>query len=210
MHRSLIRAAAPAAILTASILSTPVAGVAAGFLETDLVANQKQLRDSNGVVHTPKFVDPNLLNPWGVGESTTSPFWVSDNNNGTSTLYNTAGMPFPLPPSSPLVVSIPLPGDPLKPVGTPTGLVSVSTQLQMAGAFKIGLTKVPAHFLFATEDGTIVGWAAGTHGIIAVDNSNMPVVREGSSLQRARHRHRYRRNDLALRHEFPRRYSGDV
>jgi uncharacterized protein (TIGR03118 family) len=157
-----------------------VAGVAAGFLETDLVANQTQLTDSNGVVHTPKFVDPNLLNPWGVGESATSPFWVSDNNNGTATLYNTAGMRFPLPPSSPLVVSFPLPGDPLDPVGAPTGLVSVSTQLQQAGAFKIGSPGVPAHFLFATEDGTIVGWAAGTHGIIRVDNSNNPIVGEGA------------------------------
>jgi uncharacterized protein (TIGR03118 family) len=182
--------------LLLSILGTAVAGVA-GFLETDLVANQTPLTDSNGVVHTPMFVDPNLLNPWGVGESATSPFWVSDNNNGTSTLYNTQGMRFPLPPASPLVVSIPLPSNPLGSGGAPDGLVSNSAQ--SANGFEISgftssnaATTTPAHFLFATEDGTIVGWAptvnpmgftpakAGTYGIIAVDNSNNPVAGNGA------------------------------
>ena len=39
--------AAHAAILIASILGTVVSGVAAGFLETDLVANKPELRDLN-------------------------------------------------------------------------------------------------------------------------------------------------------------------
>ena len=30
--------------------------------------------------------DPNLVNPWGISESGTSPFWISDNNAGVSTL----------------------------------------------------------------------------------------------------------------------------
>ena len=50
----------------------------------------------------------------------------------------------------------------------------------------------PARFLFATEDGTIVGWnpnvnpmgfdpaKVGTYGIIAVDNSNNPIVGQGA------------------------------
>src|SRR5215472_17054196 len=107
MRRSLIRAAAQGAILAATILGTAVAALAAGFLETVLVANKIPLTDSNGDVHKAAIPDPNLLNPWGLTASGTSPFWVSDNGAGVSTLYNTAGTP------QALVVSIPAPGDPL-------------------------------------------------------------------------------------------------
>ena len=51
------------------------------------------------------FTDPHLVNPWGISMSSTSPFWVSDNGTGFSTLYNGQGKPFP--PGAPLVVSIP-------------------------------------------------------------------------------------------------------
>src|SRR6267378_1251306 len=92
MHRSLIKVAAQSAILTASILGTAVACLAADFLETDLVANKSPLTDSNGISHTPAHVDPNLLNPWGLTASSTSPFWVSDNGAGVATLYDAAGV----------------------------------------------------------------------------------------------------------------------
>jgi uncharacterized protein (TIGR03118 family) len=121
--------------------------------------------------------DPHLVNPWGISESGGSPFWVSDNNAGVSTLYNTAGTP------QKLVVSIPTPGDPTGDSGTPTG--TVFNIAMAAGAFQVsnGTKSAPAIFLFATEDGTIVGWnpginpagsdptKAGTFGTIAVDNS---------------------------------------
>ena len=32
--------------------------------------------------------DPNLINPWGVSFTPTSPLWVSDNGTGVSTLYS--------------------------------------------------------------------------------------------------------------------------
>ena len=88
-----------------------------------------------------------------------------------------------------LVVSIPTPGDPTEASGTPTGTV-FNTDGGALGGFQVsGVDKngnaitAPAIFLFATEDGTIVGWnpsvnpkgfdpaKAGTYGIIAVDNS---------------------------------------
>jgi uncharacterized protein (TIGR03118 family) len=90
---------------------------------------------------------------------------------------------------NPLVVSIPTPGDPLGATGAPTGAV-FNINGGATGGFKIsGVDKngnpatASAIFLFATEDGTIVGWnpgvnpvgfapaKAGTYGIIAVDNS---------------------------------------
>src|SRR5439155_25129061 len=80
----------------------------ANVLQTNLVS------DLAGVA---MFQDPHLVNPWGISESPKGPFWVSDNNAGVATLYNTAGMP------QSLVVSIPAPGDPTGASGTPTGTV---------------------------------------------------------------------------------------
>src|SRR6266567_2417715 len=83
--------------------------------------------------------DPNLANPWGIAFSDNSPFWISDNHTGLSTVYNGAGKPFPL--ASPLVVTIPpTPGG--APPGAPTGVVFNKTS-DFSGN----------KFIFATEDG---------------------------------------------------------
>jgi uncharacterized protein (TIGR03118 family) len=211
MHHFWMRGAAHAAILTASIFGTVVSGVAAGFVETDLVVNKKGLTDGNGIAHPPSTqtapvtVDPNLLNPWGLTASATSPFWVSDNNAGVSTLYNNLGVP------RSLVVSIPAPGVDtfnLNNKGAPTGVVF---NIAFAGgAFPIsGVDKnnnpltAPAQFLFATEDGTILGWNStvfakgdpvvpippsttptppSTHAIIVVNNSPSGAVYKGLAI----------------------------
>src|SRR5262249_18386794 len=57
--------------------------------------------------------DPHLVNPWGISESGRSPFWISDNNAGVSTLYNVPGANNTPVSINPLVVSIPAPDDPL-------------------------------------------------------------------------------------------------
>src|SRR5262249_33142930 len=80
-----------------------------------------------------------------------------------------------------LVVSIPAPSSaPLGSKGAPTGAAFNGTGgFQVSANGKTG----PAVFLFATEDGTIVGWSPGvdrTHAIIAVNNSNNPVVGQGA------------------------------
>jgi uncharacterized protein (TIGR03118 family) len=189
--RSLHRILALVVLVGAAFLNATAADPGRGFVETDLVANVKPLTDANGVVHEAAHVDPHLLNAWGVGTSGTSPFWVSDNGAGASTLYITDGTP------QALVVSIPSPSDPLGSSGTPTGLVFNIASGQ--GAFKIsGLsrtgvpTTAPAVFLFSTEDGTILGWnpgvnppgfdptKAGTYAIIAVNNSANPSAEEGA------------------------------
>jgi uncharacterized protein (TIGR03118 family) len=194
MHRSLTKAAARAVIVGASILGAAVGGQAAGFLETDLVANKSPLTDSNGLVHKAPNQDPNLLNPWGLTASPTSPFWVSDNGAGVSTLYNTTGT------SQSLVVLIPTPANVLGRDGTPTGAVFNTAAAQ--GAFAVSGIDIngapitrPATFLFATEDGTILGWNAAvfpredlnrvtpnTHAIIAVDHSMGGAVYKGLAI----------------------------
>ncbi len=158
----------------------------AGYLVTDLVVNRQvgavpTLVDSYGIRHIAKFVDRNLVNPWGISESGTSPFWISD--AGLSTLYNTAGAP------QPLVVSIPKPSDVLGTGGATTGTVfnnvpAAQKAFQISGVNSSGdPVTASAVFLFATEDGTILGWnpgvnpqgfdpaKAGRYAIIAVDHS---------------------------------------
>src|SRR4051812_44515311 len=39
--------------------------------------------------------DPGLVNPWGISLSSTSPFWISDNRSGLSTVYDGQGKPAP-------------------------------------------------------------------------------------------------------------------
>src|SRR5580700_1717236 len=54
------------------------------YLQHNLVANQPGIAD---------FTDPNLVNPWGIYTSATSPFWVSDAGTGLSTIYTSNGTP---------------------------------------------------------------------------------------------------------------------
>jgi uncharacterized protein (TIGR03118 family) len=113
--------------------------------------------------------DPNLKNPWGLTRSPGgSPFWVANNNSGTSTLYDGSGNPFP-PPSKggPLVVTVPPPGFALGTQSAPTGVVFNGSPTDFLIA-----PGVSAHFIFATEDGTISGWAGGQNAVLVVDNSD--------------------------------------
>ena len=149
-------------------------------LQTNLVS------DLPGVA---AITDPNLVNAWGISESAGSPFWISDNNSGLTTLYQVPGAGSTPVSINPLVVNIPTPVSPTG--GTPTGTVfntapSTSNAFEVTGPNKAGLTTTAsALFLFDTEDGTIVGWnpaidptgefggpgGASNHAVIAVDNS---------------------------------------
>jgi len=117
--------------------------------------------------------DPNLHNPWGTSTGPGLPIWVSDNGAGVTTLYDGAGVP--QPPTNQLVVTIPAPPS-AGPgaAGAPTGTVFNPT----ADGFVVsgGGTSGPSKFLFATEDGTIVGWnpsVAPHAAVIAVDRSGV-------------------------------------
>ena len=60
--------------------------------------------------------DPTLINPWGLSRSSSSPWWISDNGTGLSTLFNGAGV------KNSLIVTIPKadPNNKIFPAGTPT------------------------------------------------------------------------------------------
>ncbi len=118
-------------------------------------------------------VDSNLVNPWGIASSSMSPFWVSDNGTGVSTLYDGTGQPF-LVSGSPLVVTIP--------DSTPTGQVFNGTSDFALASDHASL------FIFATENGTISGWNPfvpaflSTAAIRKVDNSATGAVYKGLAI----------------------------
>src|SRR5215475_13395741 len=80
-------------------------------------------------------LDTQLVNAWGLARSVTSPWWVSDNGSGFSTLYNGVGT------KQGLVVTIPVPMG-LAPPSKPTGVV-------FNGTGDFGLNGSPAVFIFA-------------------------------------------------------------
>jgi len=122
---------------------------------------QNLVSDLPGVA---KFLDPDLVNPWGIAFSSGSPIWISDNGQGLATIYNGAGV------KQGLVVSVPAPGGGQ---GAPTGQV-----------FNGGSGFNSDRFIFSTEDGTIAGWrgALGTTAELAVDNSGAGSVYKGLAL----------------------------
>ena len=122
--------------ILAALPLTFLAGSASAqhYTQVNLVSNQ-----TGQATNT----DTNLVNGWGIARSATSPWWVSDNGTGKSTLYNAAGTP------NALVVTVP---------GAPTGVVFNGTS-----AFPV-LGGAAARFIFASEDGTISAWNGGTAG----------------------------------------------
>jgi uncharacterized protein (TIGR03118 family) len=128
------------------------AGPINGFTQTNLVS------DIPGLA---AVTDPNLVNPWGIASSGSSPFWVSANGAGKSTLYNSAGA------IQGLVVTIPgTGGNP----GAPTGALFNATT-----NFNSDL------FIFAGEDGLITGWrgALGTTAEVLLDSTASGAVYKG-------------------------------
>src|SRR6266513_2340306 len=125
------------------------------YKQTNLVS------DTSGVA---PVTDPQLVNPWGLSRSSSSPWWISDNATGLSTLYNGAGA------KESLVVTIPQadPNNKNTPLGTPTGTIANSSQTD----FLLAPGK-PSLFLFSTIDGKRFLYAANfTKGRVDVyDNA---------------------------------------
>ncbi|MGC2404653.1 MAG: TIGR03118 family protein [Acidobacteriaceae bacterium] len=168
----------------------PALASAQHYQQTNLVSNVP-------VTPAASISDPNLINPWGLVHSPTSPWWISNNAGGTSTLYNNSGLnpanpaaqtpPPTLVPVTIVALNAPggtpgngvvVPNAPGQPApGSPTAVLfnGSTTNFLVAGK--------PATFLFATEDGTIQGWNSSvnpTTSIIEVDNSQVPSKGNGA------------------------------
>ncbi len=138
------------------VLSAALALMAIGMVSLPAAAQRSQPTIlTSDIAGISPFTDANLVNPWGIAASSGSPWWVSDNGSGLSTLYDGTGKP------QALVVMVPqwdgTPG------GSPDGIV-------FNGTSDFQINGNATHFLFATEDGTIQGWSSGTSTVIAVNN----------------------------------------
>src|ERR1700722_11961679 len=67
--------------------------LALGFASSPALAQYKLTNLTSNQTGKAKHVDSLLQNAWGLVYAPGSPFWVSDENNGWSTLYNGAGVP---------------------------------------------------------------------------------------------------------------------
>ena len=145
----------PAALLAFAILfvASSVTPVFAQYKRTDLASNQPGVAPSTDQQH--------LINSWGLTALPTSPFWLSDNGSGFSTLYTGGGQQIPLFVTIPASAS-----SPAGTLGTPTGTVGnispTATDFTVTENGKSGR----AQFIFATLDGTISAWNPAVDGEI--------------------------------------------
>ena len=139
-------------------LSVALVSVLAFFSSTALAQYKLTNLDSNQVQGA-KNDDPLQVNGWGMARSATSPWWVSDQGSGWSTLYDGMGT------KQSLVVAVP-PAAKLF-VGQPTGIV-------WNGSKDFPVNGSAAIFIFDTLDGTISAWSPAANlksAIVIADNS---------------------------------------
>ncbi|MGH9500622.1 MAG: TIGR03118 family protein [Terriglobales bacterium] len=131
-------------------------GQSTGYAQTNLVGNLAGVAN-----HT----DAQLTNPWGIAFLAGQPFWIANNNGGTSTLYDDQG--------NKQVGTIGIPVASLNPcpTGCPTGTVA-NASADFGGS----------DFIFDTEDGIVASWAVGANAVVAFDNSAASAVYKGLAL----------------------------
>jgi uncharacterized protein (TIGR03118 family) len=143
-------------VMVPAVLLYPGKASAQHYTQTNLVSD---------IVGEAPVHDPNLINPWGLTRSATSPWWVSDNNAGVATLYTGTGQIIPINGNG--IVTIPAPKN------APAGTISAPTGTVFNGSGDFVLPNGnPALFIFATEDGTISGWNGGPSAVRVVDNND--------------------------------------
>jgi len=133
--------------------------LALGFTSSTALAQYKITNLTSNQTGKAKHQDSLLQNAWGLVYAPGSPFWVSDEWDGWSTLYNGSGVP------QSLQVIVP-PATGTGP-GSPTGIVFNVSKTDFA------IDTWPSVFLFATLDGTIQGWSTfnSSASLIGVNNS---------------------------------------
>lgn len=132
-----------AALATSTVgLAAPAGAAGNSYKVTPLVT------DSSGA----PTVDKDLVNPWGMAQSPSSPVWVSDNGTDKSTLYTDSSSP-----KVPITVSIP--------GGEPTGQVYNSSS-------GFAVNGGASQFIFDSEAGVLSGWDGGSSAVKAKTVTN--------------------------------------
>jgi uncharacterized protein (TIGR03118 family) len=138
-------------LTVAAVLCLSTSALAQHYQQTNLVSDVPGLAP---------ITDSNLVNPWGLARSATSPWWVADNGTGVSTLYRGNGTIVPL------VVTIPVPPGGTPPA-SPTGTVFNGNTADFLGD----------RFIFVTEEGTISGWRSGTSAVLRVNQAGSAIYK---------------------------------
>ena len=106
--------------------------------------------------------DLKLVNAWGLTSSATSPWWISDNQTGFSTIFN--AQTGQLAAISPVAVP-----------SAPTGVV-------FSGGTSFKLNQLQIVFMFASEDGTISGWTGGPAATVVINRSTSGAIFKGLAI----------------------------
>jgi uncharacterized protein (TIGR03118 family) len=128
-------------------LCAGLGGAQAQFKQTDLAS------DISGLA---TITDPNLVNTWGVSAMPGgSPFWISNQGTGTSSLFSVTGSTgiaapnaFPAPATNFVAVPPPVVG----------GFPGPTGQVANVPKTSFGIAGGPALFIFANLNGTISAW----------------------------------------------------
>jgi uncharacterized protein (TIGR03118 family) len=182
-----IRFRKPLSVIALSLFLLPAVTQAQHYTQKNLVSDISQPDNAD---KTKVVLDKNLKNPWGLTRSSGSPWWVGNNNSGTSTVYGSDGTTatpagfLPDPPGSLFnnFVIVPPPGFAPGTQSAPTGVVfnGSPTDFILDKGTPAGKQAI---FIFATEDGTISGWNPGANvakgakppsinAVLEVDNSD--------------------------------------
>jgi len=149
---------------TFSVTWIAVGALWAGTLHAQ-VADFVQVNLVSDIPGLATITDPQLVNPWGVSHSTTSPFWTSNQGTSTATLYTVADRT--------TVSKVPINGNGIVKIPTtaagpqgPTGQVNNTN----TSSFPVnnGGDGNSAHFIFANLNGTISAWDTGPTAFIQV------------------------------------------
>jgi uncharacterized protein (TIGR03118 family) len=150
----------PILICLVITISVAAAKANSGYQQTNLV--------SDGAV-SGTITDPNMKNPWGLANLPNGPWWIANNNSGTTEIFKgdgtQLGSAIAIPPSS----STNGPN--------PTGVVANTTSdFTLADGNK-------ALFIFDGEDGTITAWNTGSGSTAELkQNIGAPSVYKGLAL----------------------------
>jgi uncharacterized protein (TIGR03118 family) len=111
-----------------------------------------------------KVVDPDLVNPWGLALSPTSPLWSANNGSDTATLYASAPGPAN---ASKVGLTVTFPDTPELPTG----------QVFNGSATDFLVTAAPTsagRFIFSTLTGRIEAWSPSVNPTVATTTATVP------------------------------------
>jgi uncharacterized protein (TIGR03118 family) len=108
--------------------------------------------------------DPGLINAWGISFSSSSPFWLSSNGAGTSTLYSVNPLTQAV---SKVARTVTIPGN-----GSVTGQVFNGAATQFNGD----------NFLFVSEDGNFSGWRNALGSNNAQSLASLSAIYKGAAI----------------------------